>query len=319
MDELYKTSEQLPEVDRHEVYAHHVEEDEWEEVPYRDSLWTDDMRATGVVSSSKDFYNIIQYGEILETVGEAIEQNGLDVEGTVSLSPTAHKMNASIEFEGNTVYANRDDPVTLGLQVQSGHSGYHRLKYDVGAERLVCSNGMTAFISELSFDQTHQDPFQPRLAYNAVDAVATSPEMVERRLEKAQEHVLMNQDEALLVLLETGIDSYLEQPVPDLLNALHDEVKDPENPSLWETYNAATRALTHYTENTPRYELSKGYENAAKLLENGDNQIPEPEILGSQAVEDRTRQLIEQDDTEPYWEDEPDALRQLRELHEIQA
>jgi len=72
LDDLYKTADELPEVSRHEVYAHQEELDEWEEIPYRDSLWTDDGRATGVVSSSESFYNVIQYGDILGTVGDAI-------------------------------------------------------------------------------------------------------------------------------------------------------------------------------------------------------------------------------------------------------
>ena len=58
--DLYKTAEQLPEVGRHDVYAHDEEVYEWKQVPYRDSLWTDDGRATGVVSSNEDFYNVIQ-------------------------------------------------------------------------------------------------------------------------------------------------------------------------------------------------------------------------------------------------------------------
>jgi len=305
-------------VERQDVYAYHEDGEKWENVPYRDSLWTDDLRATGVVSASEDFYNIIQYGEILETVGEAVERHHVDVEGGVSLSPTAHKMAATIEFDDTTVYANDDDPIDLGLHIQSGHSGFHRRKYDIGAEWQVCSNGMTAFISELSFDQTHQEPFQPALAYNAVDAVIESPDDVERRIAEAQDQRLLNQDEALLVLMESGIDTYLENPVPDLLNALYDEVEDPDSPSLWETYNAATRALTHYT-NVPDYERTTGYERAARLLETGENELPQSEDLGSQAVEQRRRQLIEQEDADPYWEDEVDALQELQELHALQT
>lgn len=189
------------------------------DLPYRSSLWTDDGRATGDVSSSDDFYKIIQYGEVLETVGKAIERHqdsmDLDVAGSVSLSPTAHKMNANLNFEGDTtVYASEDDPVDLGLVVRSGHSGFHGLKYDVGGERQVCSNGMMAFVSDLSFNQTHSDEFQPRLAYNAVDAVIESPDVVERRINEAQQRELLNRDEALLVLLETGIGEYLEQQSP---------------------------------------------------------------------------------------------------------
>jgi hypothetical protein len=319
LDGLYETAEELPEVDRHDVYAHQVEEDEWQEVPYRDSLWTGDSRATGIVSASDNFYNVIQYGDILESVGDAADRHGMELSGSVSVSPTAHKMSAMLDFEDTTVYANQDDPINLGLKVQSGHSGFHGLKYDVGAERQVCSNGMMAFVSDLHFEQTHGEPFQPGLAYNAVDAVVESPEAIEHRLAQAQNRELMNQDEALLVLMDTGIDRFLEQPVPDLLNAMYDEVEDPDSPTLYETYNAGTRALTHYTPDVPDYELDQGFESLSQLLETGHSDIPDPENLGKRAVDRRSRELIEQDDSEPYWEDEVETLRELREAHDITA
>ena len=288
-------------------------------MPYRDSLWTDDGRTTGVVSSSEDFYNIIQYGDVLKTVGDAVDRHGIKPSGQVSVSPTAHKMSANIEFDGATVYASQDDPVDLGLQIQTGHSGFHGLKYDIGAERQVCSNGMTAFISELGFEQTHGEPFQPGLAYNAVDAVVESPAEIEQRLAQSQNRELLNQDEALLVLMDSGIDRYLENPVPDLLTAMQDEVSDPGAPTLWETYNAATRALTHYTEDLPDYELAEGLEKAARLLESGANSIPDPQRLGRDAVDRRSRQLIEHGDSEPYWPEEEQTLRELMDAHELQA
>jgi len=323
LDELYKTADELPDVDRHEVYAHHDDLDEWNQVPYRDSLWTDDGRTTGVVSSNDDFYNIIQYGDILETVSDAVQQHqdthDLNVSGQVSLSPTAHKMSAEVDFSGDTtVYANESDPIDLGLKMRSGHSGFHALKYDVGAERQVCSNGMMAFVSDLHFEQTHNDSFQPGLAYNAVDAVIESPADIEHRLAQAQNRELMNRDEALLVLLDLGIDQYFEDPVPDLVNALHEEVEDPDNPTLWETYNTATRALTHYTEDIPDYELDQGFEAASQILETGYSQIPDPSQLGSRAVQNRADQLIENPENE-YWEGENESIRELMEAHQIEA
>jgi hypothetical protein len=149
--------------------------------------------------------------------------------------------------------------------------------------------------------------------------VVESPEKVEQRLAEAQERELMNQDEALLVLLETGIDRYFEDPVPDLLNAIFEEVSDPEAPTLWETYNAATRALTHYTRGVPDYELASGFEKAAQLLETGFNEIPEPRELGRNAVDRRSRALIEKGDAEPYWESEPETLRELMQMHDAEA
>lgn len=86
-----KTAEQLPKVDRHDVYAHNEELDEWEEVPYRDSLWTDEGRTTGVVSNSQDVYNGIQYGDVLEAVGHGIDRSSIESRGRApDLSDRAH-------------------------------------------------------------------------------------------------------------------------------------------------------------------------------------------------------------------------------------
>jgi len=310
-------------VSRHEVHAHNEEIDEWSQIPYRDSLWTDDGRATGIVSSSEDFYNVIQYGDILDAVGTQVERYqdtmDIDVDGRVSLSPTAHKMSAKVDFDGDTtVYADEDDPVQLGLKVRSGHSGLHGLKYDVGAERQICSNGMMAFVSDLHFEQTHNDPFQPQLAYQAVDSVMQSPEEVEKRIQEAQDYEFLNQDEALLVLLDMGVGEYLENPVPDLVNALHEEVEDEDSPSLWETYNAATRALTHHTDDLPEYKVDRGFEDVARLLENGYSELPDPERIGNETVENRANQLIEsqETDSEEYWNGEQETIRELLEEHQ---
>lgn len=176
-----------------------------------------------------------------------------------------------------------------------------------------------AYISDLHIEQTHQDVFQPGLAYNAVDAVIESPAEIEHRMAQAQNRELMNHDEALLVLLDLGMDRYLKQPVADLVNALNDEMDSADSPILWDTYNAATRALTYYSGDIPSYELDQGFERAAELLETGVNDIPDLETLGRNAVERRAQQRIENQDDEEYWPGEDEVLRDLMQEHGIGA
>lgn len=212
------------------------------------------------------------------------------------------------------------DEIEMQLHVRSGHSGYHGVKYAVGAERLVCSNGMTAFVEDQVFEQTHSDPLQKGLAFHAVDTVIEGKDVVEDRLQQAQERELMNQDEALLVLQDLGVDRYLEDPTADLLNALREEVDDPDNPSLYETYNAGTYALTHLADDgVPEHGLDNGYEQLSRLLEYG-NGIPDPGILGENAVERRYQEFMDEpEETEEYWEGEREDLSELAELHGITA
>lgn len=315
----------MPEIEGgHEVYGHHDDLDSWDQAPYRQALYTDDGRLTGIVSASDNWYNIIQYGEILETVGDAVEQRqddmDIDVHGSISISPTAHKMSAQINFQGDTtVYAAEDDPIDLGLRVRSGHSGFHALKYDVGGMRQVCSNGMMAFVADTSFEQTHSDSFQPGLAYHAVDSVIDGAEVVEQRLEEAQNRELVNKDEALLTLLDLGIDRFLENPLPDLALALDEEINDPDHVTLYDTYNAATRALTHYVgDDVPDYDLDYGFDAAASLLETGHG-IPDPRELGESVVQKRADTLVEGDEDDAYWDGEEEAVRELLAAHDLAA
>lgn len=310
----------LPEVDRHDVMAHHEEQDEWESVPWRDSLWTneDEPKMAGEVSSNDDYYNIIQYPDIIETVATGMEQHD-DVHpaGHITLTPSRHKMTGKIGF-GETVEAAPGDEIEMQLHVRSGHSGYHRMKLSVGAERLVCSNGMTAFVEDQVYEQTHSDPFQKGLVFHAVDSVIEGTDVVEQRLERAQERTLMNRDEGILVLQDLGIDRYLENPTADLVTAFEEEVDDPYNPSLYDTYNAATYALTHLADDeVPEHGIDNGYEMASQLLEYG-NGIPDPGILGGNAVERRYDELLEGGDSvEEYWSGEREAVAELAEEHGI--
>ena len=68
IQELYQTADQLPEADRHGVYAHHEERDAWAPIGWRDSLWLDGYGAVGDVSASDDYYNVRRACRIVSTV-----------------------------------------------------------------------------------------------------------------------------------------------------------------------------------------------------------------------------------------------------------
>ena len=227
-------------------------------------------------------------------------------------------MSARIGLD-QTIEPTPGDIINADLRVRSGHSGFHGVKYQPGALREICSNGMMGFVAEQLYEQTHGEEFQPGLAMHAVDSVIEGSDVVEDRLQQAQERTLRNQDEALLVLQDLGIDYYLENPTHDFIMALNDQAEDLEEPSLYDTFNAATYALTHLSrDDIPQYELDTGFERASALLEYGEG-IPHPDILGENAVRNRANELIEDPDAEEYWDGETESVRELMEEYEIQA
>lgn len=313
IEQLYETAETLPEAERYPVYGYKEGADDWQEIHWRNSLWLDDGRLVGDVSSSDTYYNVIQYGDILDAVGRAVEQydGTLEVDGHAALSPSGHTMSSQVNFRGDTdVLVDEGDAITLGLKIRSGHSGYHGLKYDVGAERQVCSNGMMAFVSDLHFEQSHHDPLQYGLAQHAVDTVVEGADVVEHRLQDAQEQTFWNRDEALLVLLDLGLDQYVDDAYDTLRDCL-DAESDADQPSLYETYNAATRALTHHVDDdVPAYVRDEGLERAARLLDTGTG-LPDADAIGRRTVDSRVNQFIDDEDTEEYWPGEHDTVTEL--------
>jgi len=235
------------------------------------------------------------------------------------VSGSGHKMSSKLDFYGDTTIEPVDgDEINLGLKVRSGHSGFHGLKYDVGAYRQVCSNGMMAFDSEMHFEQSHQQDYNPGLTRQAVDAVVEGAEDVEQRLEEARERKFQNYDEALLVLMDTDIDQYFEEPAETFREALDEETGDYDAPTLYDTYNAATRALTHEADDdVPQYALDSGYESAGQLLDYGNYGLPDADYLGQQAVENRANEYMQQSgETEPYWDGERETVRSLMQAYD---
>lgn len=306
-----------------EVHGYYPEEDEWERWPYRQSLWTGDGRLAGVVSSSDQYYNIIQYPDILETYASGIRQRQNDVDfeisGQTEIAPDYHKMSTKVDFDGEPqVEVGDGDIIQLGNRLRSGHSGYHGVKIDVGGVREICSNGMMGWVSDHTFEQSHQQTFRPEIVFNGIDAVLDCAEVVEQRLEEARrEELVGGKDEARLLLHEL-IEPYLENPQADIALSIEEEITGADA-TLYEAYNAGTRALTHHTRrDIPQYDLDDAYDQLSQLL-NQAGDLPDAEEYGRETVQNRAYRLTQDQEVEEHWNGETQDIRELMETHEVEA
>ena len=193
-----------------------------------------------------------------------------------------------------TIEPREGDRTQLGVDITAGHTGFTGINYDLGGLREICSNGMKGWVSDLNIYQDHTQEFRPSKARHAVDALIEGADVYEQRLEDAQNQELMNLDESIILLQETGIGQYLD------------------NPTVYETYQAGTRALEHYS-GAPQHVKQQGYEQVSQLL-NQDGEMPDMDEYATDVVSDRVNLLVEDPDQEEYFEGEWNALQELVDL-----
>ena len=312
--DLYETAEQLPDVEkRGTILAANDRTDETEVIGYRTPLISEHESVVGDVS--RNHYQVAQFEDIIANLGQAAEQydDQLRPTGHVMVSDDDRKLTSYLGFDGVTAEPLAGDELELGIKTRAAHTGVHGITYDIGAERLVCSNGMIAFDAEKSFYQDHNEPLDYTLAQRAVDSVVEGVDAVEQRVQRAHDQEFVNWEEAVITLRELGIGDEFEDSVAVVGEALETELDGERRPpTLWEAYNAATRLYSH-GEGVTAEQRDWGLDRAAQLLDDY-GEVPDAAELGRTAVTRRSEDLTAED-AEPLWEDEREAVSELLTVH----
>lgn len=317
LDEFYELQETAPTVYEGEVFGRSETDDgddQWEKFPYRRSLWIEGGGMVGDVSSNEEYYHIIQYEDVLDAIGAAFSTHGVEPRGYLQYSDSGHKLMGYADLPDAQVEVVDGDVIDLGLQFSTGQTGFHGLHYDAAGMREICSNGMKAPVAELEFGQTHQESLQYSLPQQAVAAILDGTDLVEDRLQAARQQTFVNQDEAVLTLLDIGLDRYFENPVLTLEECLEQETGQSRAVSrevtLYDAYNTATRALTHHAELSME-QRDAALDRAASLLDRA-GELPDAEKLGQRAIENRVRGYTDDEaEVDAYWDDEEQTLADL--------
>ena len=307
--DLFETAEQLPDIEkRGQIYAFNDHTEESDLIHYRTPLISENENVVGDVS--KGYYEISQFEDVIANLGHAAQEydDMLDVTGNIMVTDGDHKLTSYIGFDGLTAEPIEGDELELGIKTQAAHTGVHGIKYDIGAQRVVCSNGMVAFDSEKSYQQTHNDPLDYTLAKNAVDSIVHGVEEIENRIARAHKRTFKDEHEAILALRHLGVGDELDEPFPALEDALQAEVTRGDQPTLWDAYNAATRVYTHQ-EGLEANQRDRGLERSARLLDDY-GEVPEAQALGEAAVTQRAEALTD-DEEEPEFDNEEEVVSGL--------
>lgn len=268
------------------------------------------------VSKHDKYYQPVQFDDPLRPLVEKIRDSNLSAHGSITVGKYRKRMTSMVEFRDETVEDPTGNEVELGFKISTAHNGFHAVNIDVGAERLVCTNGMVAWDSELNFThEHHQGVFRDDLVRQAFDSILNSTSQVEQRFRNASKFHFQNRDELYLALLDCGIEWLFDDPMKALREAFqkelswhNDQQQMEENPSLYDAYCVGTYAIDHMTsDNASEEAIRTARERLTQLLESYDGSLPNPTEMIANTVETRTDAFSAGSDER--WDGEQDLVQ----------
>jgi hypothetical protein len=277
--------------------------DEWLEDYDRSPLviYEDDEAVNAAaVSKHSKYYEPVQFHEPFEALDSALDAHDVGVEGKITVGKYSKRLTSRIDFTGETVTDPTSNEVTLGMKIDTAHNGFSAVNVEIGAERLVCSNGMVAWDSEFSMRHEHnQGKFNEIMMHHAVESVLTSADRVKQQFERAHTQMLRNKDELFLLLTDCNIEWLFDDPLDAFHEAFETEKtyhKNPtqmeKSPSLYDCYMVGTHAIEHLSnEDASKQALNTARQRLTSLLENYEGNVPNADELVENSVERRSEQL----------------------------
>lgn len=269
------------------------------------------------VSKHGKYYTPVQFHEPFEALADAVEGRDVRIDGELTVGQYAKRVTGQVEFRDETVSDPTGNEVELGLQISTAHNGFHAVNVEVGAERLICTNGMVAWDSQFSFQHDHnQGAFRADMVHQAVDSVLRGEDVVEQRFENAHAQTLGSRDELFLLLLDCGIEWLFDDPMEAVRDAYQEELswhgspqRMRESPSLYDAYCVGTYAIDHLADDASSEAIRSARQRLSKLLDTYDGSVPNARHLVEQTVNNRVDALA--DDDEERWDGEQHLVQQV--------
>jgi len=199
----------------------------------------------GVVS---DRYKVVNYRDVIGGMDDAIEKASstnkamADVERSVSVIGNGERMRARYRFPNLIAKVPKvGDEIALVLEALSSHDRSNRLKFLLGGERLVCTNGQTSIEKQFSISRLHSNRLDIGFIADAVQKAASKFEE-SLKVFGLLADAMVTQEQGRTVIKNLGFTKPVREGIETVWNdPTHTE--DSER-NLYNVYNATTQFLT---------------------------------------------------------------------------
>ena len=209
------------------------------------------------VGVTKD-YNVVQNRELIQPVEDVLSDLGLEpTERKAYVMKNGERMRMRYIFRDEQVKIPKvGDTMGFRMDVDNSFNLSHRIRTIGGAERLVCTNGMTTLENEVSMTKKHSANVETSFLEDAIkkavsnwdNAVAKAETLTARAIEHEQGLTILGN------LVRMGaLSDRMSGEIAKVWNSPEYDLDKDRN--LYNLYNATTQHLTRNVENT-RSELA---------------------------------------------------------------
>lgn len=203
-----------------------------------------------IIGVTSDRYGILQNDEF-----ERVIKTGLSSRG---LNPTSQKI--SVVKWGSRVHFQYDfkdasfevptkkvgDIICLRITAHNSFDGTSKSSISVGAVRLVCSNGMTCFDSELSLSAKHVSTIDPVYCTDVIDEAVRHWGKLQSRFTLLAQTPITHHDGQGIINAFVNRGVYSERMSKHIIERWKNpSFEHDEERSIWNLYNAHTEVFTH--------------------------------------------------------------------------
>lgn len=193
-----------------------------------------------LISVMKNSYKLLSNREVISGVMEQLEN--LDspfIVGTESFV-CDEKMRINFEFPEIKFIdemGGKKNESNLRLSVHNSYDGSESVKFNWGALRLICSNGMTAFKTIANFNRRHTSGLSVHGLIEEINQVSDKIPMLEKKIAEMNEKKASKKElEKIRAAMPAGANQYLDWV---------SENQKENIQTLWGVYNVLTYYASH--------------------------------------------------------------------------
>ena len=196
-----------------------------------------------IISTVGQHYNLLSHGDALNPILDKLKNDGTDVHKRIYTTNGGARLFANLYFPNREKQISKSDKYWPGVAIINSLDGTQRYSAEAGIYRLVCTNGMRAPMSVMSYDLIHSKNSDFEQAYEMIMDILDKTDNFTEFQNLADTKI--NSDTHAMSIVDNLLeDKSFKFPKKYRESVMTNYAKENEQ-NLWALYNSFNSVLEH--------------------------------------------------------------------------